>query len=181
MSKKRRSRIILKILNKTYPKVPIPLKYKNTFTLLVSVLLSAQCTDVNVNNVTKNIYPKYNKPEHFVKLGRRKIERLIKRIGIFRIKAKSIFYLSKTLVEKYKSKVPKTYEELILLLASSWYLWKLTSNFLDEPTKKELTNSFNNLKNKFSEGKQNFSKAKISEAWEKYKEEGGALSNKDKS
>ena len=57
---------------------------------------------------------------------------------------------------------------LILLLASSWYLWKLTSNFLDEPTKKELTNSFNNLKNKFSEGKQNFSKAKISEAWEKY-------------
>ena len=46
---------------------------------------------------------------------------------------------------------------LILLIASSWYLWKLTSNFLDEPTKKELTNSLNNLKNKFSEGKQNFS------------------------
>ena len=58
---------------------------------------------------------------------------------------------------------------LILLLASSWYLWKLTSNFLDEPTKKELTNSFNNLKNKFSEGKQNFSKEKISEAWENTK------------
>ena len=70
---------------------------------------------------------------------------------------------------------------LILLLASSWYLWKLTANFLDEPTKKELTNSFNNLKNKLSEGKQNFSKAKISEAWKKYKEEGGALSNKEKS
>ena len=70
---------------------------------------------------------------------------------------------------------------LILLLACSWYLWKLTSNFLDEPTKKEMANSFNNLKNKFSEGKQNFSKAKISEAWEKYTEEGGAFSNKDKS
>ena len=70
---------------------------------------------------------------------------------------------------------------LILLLASSWYLWKLTLNFLDEPTKKELTNSLNNLKNKFSEVKQNFSKTKISEAWEKYKEEGGALSNKEKS
>ena len=68
---------------------------------------------------------------------------------------------------------------LILLLGSSWYLWKLTSSFLDEPTKKELTNSFNNLKNKFSEGIQNFSKAKISAAWEKYKEEGGALSNKE--
>ena len=112
MNNKQKVKIILGILNKTYPKVPIPLNYKNTFTLLVSVLLSAQCTDVNVNNVTKDIYPKYNKPTHFVKLGRRKIERLIKRIGIFRVKAKSIFYLSKTLVEKYKSKVPKTYEEL---------------------------------------------------------------------
>ena len=70
---------------------------------------------------------------------------------------------------------------LILLLASSWYLWKLTSNFLDEPTKKELSKSFNNFKNKFSEGKQNFSKAKVTEAWERYKKEGGAFSNKDKS
>ena len=112
MNNEKKSKIILKILNKTYPKVPIPLNYKNIFTLLISVLLSAQCTDVNVNNVTKNIYPKYNKPKHFVKLGRKKIERLIKRIGIFRVKAKSIFYLSKTLVEKYKGKVPKTYVEL---------------------------------------------------------------------
>ena len=112
MNNKKKSKIILKILNKTYPKVPIPLNYKSTFTLLVSVLLSAQCTDVNVNNVTKNIYPKYNKPSHFVKLGRKKIERLIKRIGIFRVKAKSIFFLSKILVKKYKGKVPKTFEEL---------------------------------------------------------------------
>ena len=112
MNKKKKSKIIQRILNNTYPKVPIPLNYKNTFTLLVSVLLSAQCTDVNVNNVTKNIYPKYNHPNHFVKLGRKKIEKLIKKIGIFRIKAKSIYYLSKTLVEKYNSKVPNTYEEL---------------------------------------------------------------------
>ena len=109
MNNTKKSKIILKLLNKTYPKVPIPLNYKNTFTLLISVLLSAQCTDVNVNNVTKDIYPKYNKPKDFVKLGRKKIERLINRIGIFRVKAKSIFYLSKTLVEKYKGKVPKTY------------------------------------------------------------------------
>ena len=112
MNKKEKSRIILRILNKTYPKVPVPLNYKNTFTLLVSVLLSAQCTDVNVNNVTKNIYPKYNRPNHFVKLGRKKIERLIRKIGIFRVKAKSIFYLSKILVEKHNGKVPGTYEEL---------------------------------------------------------------------
>ena len=69
---------------------------------------------------------------------------------------------------------------LILLAASSWYLWKLTSSFLDEPTKKELLNSFNGLKNKFQESTQSFSKSKISEAWEKYKDEGGALSNKNK-
>ena len=112
MNNKEKANIIQRSLNKIYPEVPIPLNYKNTFTLLLSVLLSAQCTDVNVNNVTKNIYPKYNKPQHFVKLGRRKIEKLINKIGIFRIKAKSIYYLSKILVEKYKSKVPKTYEEL---------------------------------------------------------------------
>ena len=87
------------------------MNYKNTFTLLVSVLLSAQCTDVNVNNVTKNIYPKYNKPKDFVKLGRKNRE-INKKIGIYRIKAKSIYYLSKTLVEKYNSKVPNTYQEL---------------------------------------------------------------------
>jgi len=112
VNNKKKVKIILGVLNKTYPKVPIPLKYKNIFTLLISVLLSAQCTDVNVNNVTKKIYPKYNHPRHFVKLGRRKIEKLINKIGIFRIKAKSIYHLSKILVQKYKSKVPKTYEEL---------------------------------------------------------------------
>tara|TARA_B100001179_G_C18525560_1_gene374703 strand:+ start:147 stop:800 length:654 start_codon:yes stop_codon:yes gene_type:complete len=115
MNEVQRSKIISKLLGQIYPKTPIPLKHKNLFTLLVSVLLSAQCTDVNVNNVTKNIYPKYNKPEHFVKLGRKKIEKLIKSIGIFRIKAKSIYLLSKQLIEKHKGKVPKTFEELELL------------------------------------------------------------------
>ncbi len=112
MNEVQRAKIILKILNKTYPKTPIPLKHKNVFTLLISVLLSAQCTDVNVNNVTKNIYPKYNKPEDFVKLGRKKIEKLIRSIGIFRVKAKSVYELSKTLIKKHKGRVPKTFEEL---------------------------------------------------------------------
>ena len=112
MNEKAKAKKILKILNKIYPTTPIPLKHKNTFTLLISVLLSAQCTDLNVNNVTKNIYPKYNRPEHFVKLGRKKIEKLIKSIGIFRVKAKSIFLMSKQLLEKHQGKVPKTFEEL---------------------------------------------------------------------
>jgi len=88
------------------------LKYKNKFTLLVSVVLSAQCTDVNVNNVTKNIYLKYNKPEHFVKLGRKKIEKLIKSIGLFRNKSKSVYLLSKQLIEKHNGKVPKDFDDL---------------------------------------------------------------------
>mgnify|MGYP003947946567 CR=1 FL=1 len=103
---------ILKILNKTYPKITVPLDSRNVFTLLISVLLSAQCTDVNVNNVTKNIYPKFYKPHHFIKLGRKKIEKLIKKIGIFRIKAKNIYKLSKLIVDNHGGKVPKTYEEL---------------------------------------------------------------------
>ena len=91
------------------------LKYKNKFTLLVSVVLSAQCTDVNVNNVTKNIYPKYNKPEHFAKLGRKKIEKIIKSIGLFRNKAKSVYLLSKQLIEKHNGKVPKNFDDLLAL------------------------------------------------------------------
>ena len=112
MNEKQKAKIIIKTLNKIYPKAPVPLKSKNTFTLLISVLLSAQCTDVNVNNVTKDIYPKYYKPEHFVKLGRKKIEKLIKKIGIFRVKAKSIYLMSKQVLKKHKGKVPNTFEEL---------------------------------------------------------------------
>jgi endonuclease-3 len=112
MSESERAKIILKTLNQIYPKTPIPLKHKSKFTLLISVLLSAQTTDVNVNNVTRNIYPIYNKPEHFVKLGRKKIEKLIKSIGIFRMKAKSIYLLSKQLIENHEGKVPETFEDL---------------------------------------------------------------------
>ena len=112
MNEKQKAKIIIKILNRIYPKTPVPLKSKNIFTLLISVLLSAQCTDVNVNSVTKDIYPKYFKPEHFVKLGRKKIEKLIKKIGIFRVKAKNIYLMSKQILEKHNGKVPRTFDEL---------------------------------------------------------------------
>ncbi len=112
MTQKKKAKKILKILNKIYPNTPIPLKHKNTFTLLISVALSAQTTDLNVNNVTKDIYKKYYKPEHFVKLGRKKIEKLIKRIGLFRNKAKSVYLLSKQLIEKHNGKVPRNFVDL---------------------------------------------------------------------
>jgi endonuclease-3 len=106
---------LFKNLSKVIKNPKSDLKYKNKFTLLVSVVLSAQCTDVNVNNVTKNLYKKYNKPEHFVKLGRKKIEVLIKKINFFRNKAKSVYLLSKQLIERHNSKVPKNFEKLIAL------------------------------------------------------------------
>ena len=110
--KKKNSKKIIKILNKLYPVVPSPLKHRNKFTLLVSVLLSAQCTDVNVNNVTKKIYIKYYKPEHFVKLGRKRIEKLIKKIGIYRIKARNIYLMSKKIIQDHNGKVPNSFEKL---------------------------------------------------------------------
>ena len=112
MNNKKKSKNILRILNKIYPSVPVPLRHRNLFTLLVSVTLSAQTTDVNVNKATEKIYPKYNKPEHFVKLGRKKIENLIKSIGIFRVKAKSVYLLSKQLIEKHNGKVPDNFDDL---------------------------------------------------------------------
>ena len=112
MNEKEKAKKILKILNKLYPTTPIPLNHTSNFTLLMSVLLSAQCTDLNVNNVTKYIYPKYNRPGHFVKLGKKRIEKLIKSIGLFRVKAKSIYFMSKQLLEKHRGKVPKSFEDL---------------------------------------------------------------------
>ncbi len=106
---------LFKNLSKVIKNPRSDLKYQNKFTLLISVVLSAQCTDVNVNNVTRKIYPKYNKPEHFVKLGRKKIEKLIKSIGLFRNKAKSVYLLSMQLIEKHNGKVPKNFDDLCAL------------------------------------------------------------------
>ncbi len=106
---------VIKLLNKSIKNPNTSLNYRNKFTLLTSVVLSAQCTDVNVNNVTKTIYKKYYTPKHFVDLGVNKIRNLIKRIGLFNNKAKNLYYLSKILLQKYQSKVPNKFEELILL------------------------------------------------------------------
>ena len=112
---KNKSLKLIQKLNKSIKEPRTSLKYRNYFTLLVSVVLSAQCTDVNVNNVTKDIYKKYYRPEHFAKLGEKKIRNLIKRIGLFNNKAKNIHNLSKILVNKYNSKIPDQFEDLIEL------------------------------------------------------------------
>ena len=114
LNKKEAEQIIIS-LNKSIKNPKTSLKYRNQFTLLISVLLSAQCTDVNVNNVTKNIYKKYYRPEHFIKLGEDKIRKLIKSIGLFNNKAKNLFNLSKILIKQYAGKIPNNFDQLIKL------------------------------------------------------------------
>ena len=101
---------LIKLLNKSIKNPKTSLKYRNKFTLLTSVVLSAQCTDVNVNNVTKKIYKKYYTPKHFVGLGINKIKNLIRSIGLFNNKAKNLYYLSKILLEKHQGRGPSKFE-----------------------------------------------------------------------
>ena len=106
---------LIQLLNQSIKNPKTSLKYRNQFTLLTSVVLSAQCTDTNVNNVTKDIYEKYYTPKHFVDLGIIKIKKMIKSIGLFNMKAKNLYNLSKILIKKHQSKVPNTFEDLINL------------------------------------------------------------------
>jgi endonuclease-3 len=106
---------IIQLLNKSIKNPKTSLKYRNQFTLLTSVVLSAQCTDTNVNKVTNDIYKKYYTPKHFVNLGIKKIKRMIKSIGLFNMKAKNLYNLSKILVNKHQSKVPNNFEDLMNL------------------------------------------------------------------
>ena len=106
---------LIKLLNQSIKNPETSLKYRNHFTLLTSVVLSAQCTDVNVNNVTRNIYKKYFTPKHFIDLGIIKIKKMIKSIGLFNVKAKNLYNLSKILIEKHQGKVPNSFNHLINL------------------------------------------------------------------
>lgn len=112
---KRKALNLIRLLNTSIKNPKTSLKYKNHFTLLVSVVLSAQSTDVHVNNITKDIYKKYYLPKHFINLGESRIRNLIKSIGLFNNKAKNIYNLSKILFNQYKSKVPNNFDELIKL------------------------------------------------------------------
>jgi endonuclease-3 len=112
---KKKAYQLIKKLNAKIKEPKTSLIYRNQFTLLTSVLLSAQCTDTNVNNITKEIYKKHYQPKHFIELGENKIKNLIKKIGLFNNKAKNIFKLSKILVKEFNSQIPKTFEGLINL------------------------------------------------------------------
>ena len=112
MNKSEKVEFISESLNKLFPNPPIPLNHDSVFTLLIAVILSAQCTDVRVNLVTPELFKKANNPKKMIKLGRKEIRRIIKPCGLSPQKSKSLFELSKILVKKYKGEVPDSFEAL---------------------------------------------------------------------
>ena len=108
-------REVLRVLKAAYPEAQCSLLHKNPFQLLVSTILSAQCTDERVNKVTPALFAKFPTPQAMAKAEIGEIEKLVKTTGFFRAKAKSIQEASRALVEKYRGKVPRTLAELIEL------------------------------------------------------------------
>ena len=101
-----------KILNRIYKKVPIPLMHKNKFELVIAVLLSAQCTDKRVNQVTPILFKKANTADKMIKVSKNTIYTIIRPCGLAPKKSKAIYELSRMLVKKFKSRVPESFEEL---------------------------------------------------------------------
>jgi len=112
MTKIKRAKLIKKILDEYFPNPKIPLKHKNLFTLAISVILSAQTTDKKVNEITPPLFKIASTPKEMLKLSQKELEIILRPIGLYKRKAKSILKLSKTLVEKYSSKLPSTFKEL---------------------------------------------------------------------
>jgi endonuclease-3 len=107
-----KAEIIHQTLNKIYKKVPIPLKHRNKFELVIAVLLSAQCTDKRVNQVTPVLFKKANTAIKMIKIPKNTIYKIIRPCGLAPQKSKAIFELSRILVKQFNGKVPESFEEL---------------------------------------------------------------------
>ena len=112
MNKKNKVKYLIKELETLFPEVPVPLNHKDSYTLLIAVLLSAQCTDERVNKITPQLFKKANSPKKMCKLSIDEIYKIIRPCGLAPQKSKAIYNLSKILKEKYNEKVPKTLQEL---------------------------------------------------------------------
>ncbi|MBT8390863.1 MAG: endonuclease III [Ignavibacteriaceae bacterium] len=110
-----RANDILKKLKKEYPAARIALNFNSPFQLLISTILSAQCNDERVNIVTKTLFKKYKSPQDFIRLSTIELEKEIFSTGFYKQKAKNIKNCCKVLVEKFKSEVPKNFDELVSL------------------------------------------------------------------
>ena len=112
MNKKERIKFIIEELEKKYPKVPIPLDHKDPYTLLIAVLLSAQCTDVRVNKITPILFKRADNPYDMVKMSVEEIKDIIRPCGLSPMKSNGIYGLSKILINKHNGQVPADFELL---------------------------------------------------------------------
>jgi endonuclease III len=112
MNKKERATFVINTLKDLYPTIPIPLDHKDPYTLLIAVLLSAQCTDVRVNLITPLLFAKADNPYDMVKMSVEEIREIIRPCGLSPMKSKGIHGLSHILIDKYHGKVPQSFEAL---------------------------------------------------------------------
>ena len=112
MTKKERAAWVMESLEELYPETPIPLDHQDPYTLLVAVVLSAQCTDARVNQITPLLFKEANNPTDMVKLGVERIAEIIRPCGLVPMKSKGIHGLSKMIVELHNGQVPQSFEAL---------------------------------------------------------------------
>lgn len=112
MNKEARAKFVINTLKEFYPTIPIPLDHKDPYTLLIAVLLSAQCTDVRVNQITPTLFAKADNPYDMVKMNVEEIREIIKPCGLSPMKSKGIYGLSKMIIEQYNGEVPASFEAL---------------------------------------------------------------------
>ncbi|HEY5235242.1 MAG TPA: endonuclease III [Rhabdochlamydiaceae bacterium] len=112
MTRQEKAKLIQKILQDHFPRPAIPLSHTDPYTLLIAVVLSARNTDAKVNQITPHLFKLASTPQEMVRLTIPEIQKIIKPCGLSPTKAKNIWHLSKILIEKYKGKVPKSFEEL---------------------------------------------------------------------
>jgi len=112
MNKKEKVKFVIEKLEELYPKTPVPLNHKDPYTLLIAVLLSAQCTDERVNLITPKLFVKADCPEKMIKLSIKEIEDIIRPCGLSPMKSKGIYGLSKMIIEKHNGKVPNNFKDL---------------------------------------------------------------------
>ena len=117
MTKTEKVNFVIKTLNNLYPEIPIPLNHRDPYTLLIAVLLSAQCTDVRVNQITPILFAKADNPFDMIKMSVEEIKAIIRPCGLSPMKSKGIHGLSHILIEKHQGKVPQSFEDLEALPA----------------------------------------------------------------
>ncbi|WP_396158030.1 endonuclease III domain-containing protein [Flavobacterium sp.] len=117
MTKQERATFVINTLKELYPEIPIPLNHKDPYTLLIAVLLSAQCTDVRVNQITPILFSKADNPHDMVKLSVEEIKEIIRPCGLSPMKSKGIHGLSEILIAKHDGQVPQSFEDLEALPA----------------------------------------------------------------